>query len=96
MSGGRGGRGVKKCFLGLRQTALLSAEGKNDFLGKNILDKSAPLNLLGSARIRSPGELRLLDDALLPFFLFPTEYLLKLNLLARRWQKSARIGSSSG
>jgi hypothetical protein len=23
------GRGVKKCFLGLRQTALLSAEGKN-------------------------------------------------------------------
>jgi hypothetical protein len=28
MSGGREG-GVKKCFLGLRQTALLSAEGKN-------------------------------------------------------------------
>jgi hypothetical protein len=27
--GGRGGGGVKKCFLGLRQTALLSAEGKN-------------------------------------------------------------------
>jgi hypothetical protein len=23
-----GGRGVKKCFLGLRQTALLSADGK--------------------------------------------------------------------
>jgi hypothetical protein len=22
--------GVKKCFLGLRQTALLSAEGKNE------------------------------------------------------------------
>jgi hypothetical protein len=28
MSGGAGG-GVKKCFLGLWQTALLSAEGKN-------------------------------------------------------------------
>jgi hypothetical protein len=27
--GGRGGGGVKKCFLSLRQTALLSAEGKN-------------------------------------------------------------------
>jgi hypothetical protein len=25
---GEGGRGVKKCFLGLRQTALLSADGK--------------------------------------------------------------------
>jgi hypothetical protein len=37
MSGGREG-GVKKCFLGLRQTALLSAEGKNntvaDFLSR--------------------------------------------------------------
>jgi hypothetical protein len=30
MSGGRGGGwGVKKCFLVLRRTALLSAEGKN-------------------------------------------------------------------
>jgi hypothetical protein len=29
MSGGRGG-GVKNCFLGLRQTALLSAEGKRE------------------------------------------------------------------
>jgi hypothetical protein len=30
---GRGGRGgwVKKCFLSLRQTALLSAEGKKDY-----------------------------------------------------------------
>jgi hypothetical protein len=26
---GRGRGGVKKCFLGLRQTALLSAEGKH-------------------------------------------------------------------
>jgi hypothetical protein len=33
--GGRGGEGrVKKCFLGLRQTALLSAEGKNP---KNVM-----------------------------------------------------------
>jgi hypothetical protein len=30
-----GGRGVKKCFLSLRQTALLSAEGKNKTKGKN-------------------------------------------------------------
>jgi hypothetical protein len=29
--GGRERRGVKNCFLSLRQTALLSAEGKNFF-----------------------------------------------------------------
>jgi hypothetical protein len=29
MSSGWGGGGVKKCFLSLRRTALLSAEGKN-------------------------------------------------------------------
>jgi hypothetical protein len=30
MSGGREGGWVKKCFLSLRQTALLSAEGKKE------------------------------------------------------------------
>jgi hypothetical protein len=39
MSGGREGGRVKKCFLGLRQTALLSAEGKyHDELG-NVFKK---------------------------------------------------------
>jgi hypothetical protein len=37
MSGGEGGEGgVKKCFLGLRQTALLSAEGNK--LEKTIFE----------------------------------------------------------
>jgi hypothetical protein len=37
--GGGGGGALKKCFLGLRQTALLSAEGKNHILLVNMLVK---------------------------------------------------------
>jgi hypothetical protein len=31
-----GGRGVKKCFLGLRRTALLSAEGKKSLFSAHV------------------------------------------------------------
>jgi hypothetical protein len=60
MSGGRGGEGgwVKKCFLNLRQTALLSAEGKKkmqmDLRGSLhlfVYEKQLQIDLRGSSHL---------------------------------------------
>jgi hypothetical protein len=54
MSGGEGGW-VKKCFLSLRRTALLSAEGKKEELVQGAFSVFGGLNRVGLVNESGPG-----------------------------------------